>query len=182
MNSFNLYKDFSEHSKVHQHLSVERINLLYASEIFQDVIRNKLSNVNQLSLSERTKQQGGSSQTSYLQECILKSFWQFSEECIIRECQNKTCSQYFQITGADYRKRFCCHESLLGHQTPIFTSFVKEYKNPTSLMVVGFHLVAGAGFGPATFGLWARRATGLLHPAICCLPLGKLFLNRAYIV
>ena len=26
-------------------------------------------------------------------------------------------------------------------------------------------LVAGAGFEPATFGLWAQRATGLLHPA-----------------
>ena len=27
-------------------------------------------------------------------------------------------------------------------------------------------LVAGAGFEPTTFGLWARRATELLHPAI----------------
>jgi hypothetical protein len=27
-------------------------------------------------------------------------------------------------------------------------------------------LVAGTGFEPATFGLWARRATELLHPAI----------------
>ena len=26
-------------------------------------------------------------------------------------------------------------------------------------------LVAGAGFEPTTFGLWARRATMLLHPA-----------------
>ena len=28
------------------------------------------------------------------------------------------------------------------------------------------HLVAEAGFEPTTFGLWARRATRLLHPAI----------------
>ena len=28
------------------------------------------------------------------------------------------------------------------------------------------YLVAGAGFEPTTFGLWARRATELLHPAI----------------
>ena len=27
-------------------------------------------------------------------------------------------------------------------------------------------LVAGTGFEPATFGLWARRATELLHPAM----------------
>ena len=27
-------------------------------------------------------------------------------------------------------------------------------------------LVAGAGFEPATFGLWARRAAWLLYPAI----------------
>ena len=27
-------------------------------------------------------------------------------------------------------------------------------------------MVAGTGFEPATFGLWAQRATGLLHPAI----------------
>ncbi len=26
-------------------------------------------------------------------------------------------------------------------------------------------VVAGAGFEPTTFGLWARRATKLLHPA-----------------
>ena len=26
--------------------------------------------------------------------------------------------------------------------------------------------IAGAGFEPTTFGLWARRATRLLHPAI----------------
>ena len=30
-------------------------------------------------------------------------------------------------------------------------------------------LVAGAGFEPTTFGLWAQRATGLLHPAIILL-------------
>ncbi len=29
--------------------------------------------------------------------------------------------------------------------------------------------VAGAGFEPATSGLWAPRATGLLYPAICFL-------------
>ena len=28
------------------------------------------------------------------------------------------------------------------------------------------HLVAGEGFEPTTFGLWARRATRLLHPAM----------------
>ena len=28
------------------------------------------------------------------------------------------------------------------------------------------NLVAGTGFEPATFGLWAQRATWLLHPAI----------------
>ena len=27
-------------------------------------------------------------------------------------------------------------------------------------------MVAGAGFEPTTFGLWARRATKLLHPAL----------------
>ena len=27
-------------------------------------------------------------------------------------------------------------------------------------------LIAGAGFEPTTFGLWAQRATGLLHPAL----------------
>ena len=32
--------------------------------------------------------------------------------------------------------------------------------------------IAGAGFEPATFGLWARRATELLHPAIILFSLG----------
>ena len=30
-----------------------------------------------------------------------------------------------------------------------------------------WRLVAGGGFEPPTFGLWARRATKLLYPAIC---------------
>ena len=34
-------------------------------------------------------------------------------------------------------------------------------------------LVAGAGFEPTTFGLWARRATRLLHPAILIVVLGS---------
>ena len=39
-----------------------------------------------------------------------------------------------------------------------------ETKKP--LKWVAFRkLVAGAGFEPTTFGLWARRATKLLHPA-----------------
>ena len=35
--------------------------------------------------------------------------------------------------------------------------------------------IAGAGFEPTTFGLWARRATRLLHPAIilCLVSLPK---------
>ena len=33
-----------------------------------------------------------------------------------------------------------------------------------------FWLVAGTGFEPVTFGLWAQRATGLLHPATNNLP------------
>ena len=33
-------------------------------------------------------------------------------------------------------------------------------------MVSAYWMVAGAGFEPTTFGLWARRATELLYPAI----------------
>ena len=32
-------------------------------------------------------------------------------------------------------------------------------------MVSAYWMVAGAGFEPTTFGLWARRATELLYPA-----------------
>ena len=42
-------------------------------------------------------------------------------------------------------------------------------------MIISYYfvvvLVAGAGFEPTTSGLWARRATRLLHPAIICLAL-----------
>ena len=45
-------------------------------------------------------------------------------------------------------------------------SFVEEKrKNPQSQRPCGF-MVAGARFELTTFGLWAQRATGLLHPAI----------------
>ena len=39
-----------------------------------------------------------------------------------------------------------------------------ELKNGSGCYLEG--LIAGAGFEPATSGLWARRATGLLYPAI----------------
>jgi hypothetical protein len=38
--------------------------------------------------------------------------------------------------------------------------------------------IAGAGFEPTTSGLWARRATGLLHPAMYLTQLHKLKLER----
>ena len=44
---------------------------------------------------------------------------------------------------------------------PRMRSNLAELREPTSKQVV----VAGAGFEPATSGLWARRATRLLHPA-----------------
>ena len=45
-------------------------------------------------------------------------------------------------------------------------SFVEgKRKNPQSQRPCGF-MVAGARFELTTFGLWAQRATGLLHPAI----------------
>ncbi len=43
-------------------------------------------------------------------------------------------------------------------------------------------LVAGEGFEPTTFGLWARRATRLLHPAICnfyCYTIISHLLNKS---
>lgn len=43
-----------------------------------------------------------------------------------------------------------------------------------------YPLVAGAGFEPTTFGLWAQRATRLLHPAILYFFL--LFLSFIYIL
>ena len=35
-------------------------------------------------------------------------------------------------------------------------------------LCINKNLVAGIGFEPMTFGLWARRASRLLHPAILC--------------
>ena len=52
---------------------------------------------------------------------------------------------------------------------------LKTQKNPKSRSLWGsckslillIELVAGVGFEPTTFRLWAWRATGLLHPASC---------------
>ena len=41
-----------------------------------------------------------------------------------------------------------------------------DLKTDSELLFYYVLLVAGAGFEPATFGLWARRATKLLHPAL----------------
>ena len=42
------------------------------------------------------------------------------------------------------------------------------------------NMVAAAGFEPTTFGLWARRATGLLHPAITLVLLCVLFCRTRF--
>ena len=44
------------------------------------------------------------------------------------------------------------------------------------------NLVAGAGFEPTTFGLWARRATRLLHPATMCWHLFQFNLYKLFIL
>ena len=54
-----------------------------------------------------------------------------------------------------------------------------RYTKP--LVFQGVSVVAGAGFEPATFGLWAQRATGLLHPAMSSF-LASLLKKRAKII
>ena len=44
-----------------------------------------------------------------------------------------------------------------------------------------YFLGAGAGFEPTTSGLWARRATRLLYPAIYCFPYGTMFIIAQFL-
>ena len=46
------------------------------------------------------------------------------------------------------------------------TNYTKKLE--VSMINTSSEMVAGAGFEPTTFGLWARRATRLLHPALFC--------------
>ena len=63
-----------------------------------------------------------------------------------------------------------------------------EIENAGLAGVLQISVVAGAGFEPTTFGLWARRATKLLHPAIelcivtCLLLFSKSFFKHALIL
>ena len=52
-----------------------------------------------------------------------------------------------------------------GLQAVIFEYSFANKKKPFDINRRVKNLVAGAGFEPTTFGLWARRATKLLHPA-----------------
>ena len=56
-----------------------------------------------------------------------------------------------------------------------------KQKNPDKVEVL---LVAGVGFEPTTSGLWARRASRLLHPAIRCvvnmIHYHLLFVNKVH--
>ena len=56
--------------------------------------------------------------------------------------------------GGDDRNRTC--DPLNANQVLSQLSYIPVCQR---------NLVAGTGFEPATFGLWAQRATGLLHPA-----------------
>ncbi len=44
--------------------------------------------------------------------------------------------------------------------------YMRQKRYSALRQVPDFTLVAGTGFEPVTFGLWARRATKLLHPAV----------------
>ena len=57
-----------------------------------------------------------------------------------------------------YEFSFSCQASVLR--------FFRRIKKPLLTLSGYLLLVAGAGFEPTTFGLWARRATELLHPAV----------------
>ena len=59
-------------------------------------------------------------------------------------------------------------ELSLSHEISTNTSnklVLLESKTAWRLLSKPFYLVAGEGFEPPTFGLWARRAARLLHPA-----------------
>ena len=62
-------------------------------------------------------------------------------------------------------KGWCLNRLTIGPY--VFLSF-----KPNGLVLFGPHwpilMVAGVGFEPTTSGLWARRATKLLHPATWC--------------
>ena len=62
--------------------------------------------------------------------------------------------------------------------TRIFSPLLYQLSYLGIWISVNNYRVAGVGFEPTTFGLWARRASRLLHPAIlCCIWYVFLFKN-----
>ncbi len=74
-------------------------------------------------------------------------------------------------TGVVFKLKFCCWKAQHGNWKQIewfekkWSIEVKNKKSQKPFDYWDIQLVAGAGFEPTTFGLWARRATRLLHPA-----------------
>ena len=92
--------------------------------------------------------------------------------------QNRTYLKTWNFKMGTYRARFG-HGGFLG----CFKSRNFRHLKALTYWKLGlFNLVAGAGFEPTTFGLWARRATRLLHPAICnfyCYTIISHLLNKS---
>ena len=69
--------------------------------------------------------------------------------------------------------------------TRIFSPLLYQlsYQGTSVLVLQTLHKIAGAGFEPATFGLWARRASRLLHPAtiINLYDTGKLKISDCFL-
>ena len=61
---------------------------------------------------------------------------------------------------------FFSNKGQIKDKTHFRVKIFKKEKPLESSDSNGFRVVAGSGFEPLTFGLWAQRATRLLHPAI----------------
>ena len=72
------------------------------------------------------------------------------------------CGLRFCFLGIDASQHYEKSDET-GCNTSNNESYIHRWFKTTK--TIAWKLVAGAGFEPTTFGLWARRATKLLHPA-----------------
>ena len=110
--------------------------------------------------------------TKQIKTCPNRQVWKLCLRGLdfARSAQSAGCAQicsYSNCAGLVLIYKFWTGNCVAMVQTnkPHNTMFNKKYATGAYFLL---KLVAGVGFEPTTFRLWAWRATGLLYPAIRC--------------
>jgi len=127
-------------------------------KIFRPLLLSKIkpSRKKALFLTEISSPSSGRRVKIPIKRTKLPTIWNFKSEI-----SDHPKGDWWRWQESNLRPPECKSGALPSELHPQAEAAISNLKSEITRRV----LVAGTGFEPATFGLWAQRATGLLHPA-----------------